>query len=171
MSSSYRDTNGEKRVRMTIYGEPVAQGRPRFTTIHGHVQAIDPKKSKEYKQLIRLEAQFLFDDGFQVIEEASRLKLRIFRGIPESWSKKKKAAALNYMLRPTSRPDTDNYIKGVLDALNGIIVKDDSCIVHIEAGKYYSDRPRIEIEVENIRSEKETTVQTENNPSGTTEYE
>lgn len=150
MSAIWKQVNGKTIVKMTVFGEPVPQGRPRFSTINGHVQAIDPKKSRNYKQLIQLEAQPLFYEGFAAIEAASQLKLHIFRGIPKSWSKKKKEAALENILRPTSRPDTDNYVKGVLDALNGLVVKDDSCIVHIEAGKFYSDRPRIEIEVEEI---------------------
>lgn len=150
MSAIWKQVNGKTIVKITVFGEPVPQGRPRFSTINGHVQAIDPKKSRDYKQLIQLEAQPLFYKGFAAIEAASRLKLYIFRGIPKSWSKKKKEAALGNIIRPTSRPDTDNYVKGVLDALNGLVVKDDSCIVHIEAGKFYSDRPRIEIEVEEI---------------------
>lgn len=153
MSATWEQVNGKTIVKMTVFGEPVPQGRPRFSTINGHVQAIDPKKSRNYKQLIQLEAQPLFYEGFKAIEAASRLKLHIFRSIPQSWSKKKKEAALGNILRPTSRPDTDNYVKGVLDALNGFVVKDDSCIVHIEAGKFYSDRPRIEIEVEEISDE------------------
>lgn len=150
MSATWEQVNGKTIVKMTVFGEPVPQGRPRFSTINGHVQAIDPKKSRNYKQLIQLEAQPLFYKGFTAIEAASRLKLHIFRGIPQSWSRKKKEAALGNILRPTSRPDTDNYVKGVLDALNGFVVKDDSCIVQIEAGKFYSDQPRIEIEVEEI---------------------
>ena len=58
-----------------------------------------------------------------------------------------KVAALDNEIRPTSRPDTDNYVKGVLDALNGTVVKDDSIIVDLIAQKFYSNIPRIELEV------------------------
>lgn len=38
-------------IEFTIYGEPVAQGRPRATTINGMVRMYDPKKSRDFKQL------------------------------------------------------------------------------------------------------------------------
>lgn len=41
-----------------------------------------------------------------------------------------------------SRPDIDNYIKFVMDCLNGIIYKDDSQVVHVEATKIYSTDPQ-----------------------------
>ena len=41
----------------------------------------------------------------------------------------------------------DNYIKSLLDALNGLVWDDDAKIVHLEADKFYSEQPRIEIEV------------------------
>jgi Holliday junction resolvase RusA-like endonuclease len=57
---------------------------------------------------------------------------------------------LSGFLRPTSRPDTDNYIKSVQDALNGIVWKDDSQVVALIADKWYSDKPRIEIDVREV---------------------
>lgn len=43
---------------------------------------------------------------------------------------------------PIGRPDIDNYIKFVLDALNGVFYKDDSQVVHIESIKEYSTEPK-----------------------------
>ncbi|MBF1326561.1 MAG: RusA family crossover junction endodeoxyribonuclease, partial [Megasphaera micronuciformis] len=42
----------------------------------------------------------------------------------------------------------DNYVKGVLDALNGTVLKDDSVVCEIFARKFYSERPRIEVVLE-----------------------
>lgn len=33
-------------IKFTVYGEPVAQGRPRATTINGHVRMYDPKNQE-----------------------------------------------------------------------------------------------------------------------------
>lgn len=43
-------------MKFTIYGEPVAQGRPRFSTAGGYPRAYDPAKSRDYKDYIRLAA-------------------------------------------------------------------------------------------------------------------
>ena len=43
---------------------------------------------------------------------------------------------------PISRPDLDNYIKFVFDALNGVFYKDDSQVVHIESIKEYNQEPK-----------------------------
>ena len=39
-------------------------------------------------------------------------------------------------------------MKGVLDALNKTVLKDDSVVCEIQAVKLYSDRPRIEVVIE-----------------------
>lgn len=76
------------------------------------------------------------------------MNLKVFRAIPKSFSKKKREeAALGYV-RPTTKPDTDNYVKGVLDAFNGTVLKDDSVVCEIFARKFYSERPRIEVVLE-----------------------
>jgi Holliday junction resolvase RusA-like endonuclease len=41
---------------------------------------------------------------------------------------------------PSVRPDIDNYLKAVLDALNGILWVDDGCIVKVSCVKLYSSR-------------------------------
>lgn len=138
----YKDKN---QIELIVYGNPVAQGRPRFSRQGGFVKAYDPIQSKSYKQLIRLELQpLLSNPDFKPIDKACCLNLKVFRAIPKSFSKKKRYAASEGAIRPTTKPDADNYVKGVLDALNGIVVKDDSQIVDIVAKKFYSDTPRIE---------------------------
>ena len=48
---------------------------------------------------------------------------------------------------PTGRPDLDNYLKFVLDALHGVFYTDDSKVTKLSAGKYYSMTPRTELTV------------------------
>lgn len=45
----------------------------------------------------------------------------------------------------TKRPDLDNLIKFVLDALNGVFWKDDTIVTQIIAEKDYAPNPRTEI--------------------------
>lgn len=53
-------------------------------------------------------------------------------------------------IRPVTKPDADNYAKGPLDAMKGIIWKDDGQIVDLIARKFYSSKPRIEITVRTL---------------------
>jgi Holliday junction resolvase RusA-like endonuclease len=50
-------------------------------------------------------------------------------------------------IKPTTRPDLDNYAKLTLDALNGIIWTDDSQITELRLGKFYSITPSTMIKV------------------------
>ncbi|MFT9848496.1 RusA family crossover junction endodeoxyribonuclease [Aneurinibacillus sp. REN35] len=133
-------------IEFTIYGEPVAQGRPRATTIAGRARLYDPAKSRNYKEYIRLAAA---DHAPSVLLVGPLLlKISIYRSIPKSFSKKKTVQAEAREIRPTSKPDVDNYVKGIKDALNKVIWKDDSQIVSIVAEKFYSQKPRIEVKVQ-----------------------
>ena len=45
------------------------------------------------------------------------------------------------------RPDTDNYVKAALDAINGIVVSDDCLVVELAAEKRYARVPQLRIVV------------------------
>ena len=48
---------------------------------------------------------------------------------------------------PSRKPDIDNVLKVVLDALNGVAYKDDSRVVAVSARKVYSMTPKLVIEM------------------------
>jgi Holliday junction resolvase RusA-like endonuclease len=50
-------------------------------------------------------------------------------------------------IRPTSRPDLDNYVKAALDAINGIVIADDALVVELEACKRYGPDPKVVLTV------------------------
>jgi Holliday junction resolvase RusA-like endonuclease len=135
-------------IRFTVYGEPIAQGRPRATTINGHVRMYDPKKSRDYKNYIRLAASEHKPE--KLLEGPLSMKVKIYRPSLKSFSKKKAEMAEKGELRPVTKPDTDNYVKAIKDALKSVIWKDDSQVVELHASKYYSQNPRIEIEIKEL---------------------
>lgn len=131
-----------------VKGEPVAQGRPRFSTIGGHTRAIDPAKSREFKQIIAVMArQKMEQEGMGLMEGPLSLEVRVYRIPPKSMGKKRSADAIEKKRGIVTKPDLDNYIKLVSDAINGVVFADDSQIVAIRASKRYSDVPGIEITV------------------------
>ncbi|MGM0807551.1 MAG: RusA family crossover junction endodeoxyribonuclease [Bacillota bacterium] len=132
-------------IQFTIYGEPIAQGRPRASSFGGKVRLYDPKKSKDYKHYIKLSASEHAPES--LLETALSLEVKIYRPIPKSFSKKNTELAENGVLRPVTKPDADNYLKGIKDGLNKVIWKDDSQIVDVHVSKYYSNKPRIEVKV------------------------
>lgn len=144
--------NEDGKVLIVVAGEPVAQGRPRISTAGGFARAYDPAKSRNWKQYARLVAQQVMEGETTVLCGPVSLSVRVYRQIPKSLSKKKRQQAIEGMLLPTTKPDLDNYVKGATDAINGIVIKDDSQIVkfHEPFGKWYSDRPRVEIEIKEI---------------------
>jgi Holliday junction resolvase RusA-like endonuclease len=132
-------------IQFTVYGEPVAQGRPRATMIDGHIRMYDPKKSSDFKNYVRLVASEHRPD--KLLEGPISLTVKVYKPTLKSFSKKKKAAAEAGQLRPTSKPDVDNYVKGVKDALKNVIWKDDSQVVDLHISKWYSETPRVEITI------------------------
>jgi Holliday junction resolvase RusA-like endonuclease len=48
---------------------------------------------------------------------------------------------------PAGKPDTDKLLRGVLDALTGLVWRDDSQVVDILARKVYGERPGADITV------------------------
>jgi len=82
---------------------------------------------------------------------ALAVAVRIYQPIPKAKSSRRCMVQIERgELRPTTRPDADNCIKAALDALEGVAYQNDSQIVSLRAEKHYSERPRMEIEVEGI---------------------
>lgn len=108
----------------------------------------DPAKSRDYKDYVRLAAGENAPEA--LLEGPLGMVLHVYRTIPKSFSKKKASAAEAGEIRPTSKPDADNYLKGVKDALKGVIWRDDSQVVEVLVTKRYSARPRIEVKIKDL---------------------
>ena len=136
-------------IRFVVYGEPVPQGRPRLTTVNGHARAYDPKASRDFKRDIKAVAQNHVPS--ELLTAPLIATIRVYRPVPKSFSKKRRALALSGALRPVTKPDLKNYIAGVEDALEQMIYAADAQIVgYGESGKWYGDPPRVEIEIREV---------------------
>lgn len=138
-----------------IPGQPIGQGRPKFSTINGHARAYDPEKSRNYKAYIRMLAtQAMKASGFTMIEGPCSIEIFAFFEVPKSKSKKFREAALSGLEYPTKKPDLSNIIKGIEDAINNLVYKDDACIVSLSVCKFYSDVPRVEVVISECKNQK-----------------
>lgn len=133
------------KINFTIDGEPIGKERPRMNSITKRTYT--PNKTKNYedyiKYLYQSKVRYYFDGYI-------KMTLRCYYSITKSNSKKVKEQKRNNVLRPSKKPDIDNVIKVVADSLNEIAYKDDTQIVEVVASKYYSDRPRIEVILEDV---------------------
>lgn len=135
-------------MKFTIWGKPKAKGRPRLSTYGGFARAYTLQDTIEYENLIKL--SYLQASETQEPIEFDKpviLKVKAFYEIPKATSKKKRAEMLNGNIRPCVKPDIDNCLKAVLDALNKIAFKDDTQVIELYATKYYDEQPRVEVEI------------------------
>ncbi|MFW3538014.1 RusA family crossover junction endodeoxyribonuclease [Vagococcus fluvialis] len=139
-------------IKIVIPGQPVPQGRPKFTT-KPFVRAYDPPKSSAYKKVVAKYANQCKPN--KLMQGPLEVRVDIYKESLKSFSKIKKEQAENKELRPITKPDADNYAKGILDALKGIIWEDDGQVVKLITEKFYSSNPRAEVFVSQLESQQE----------------
>jgi len=128
-----------KQIEAIIYIEPTAKGRPKATSFGGHARLYTPAKTRKAEQNILALIRTELKNKFQSFDKGIPLHLTatFFLAKPASSPKK--------ITHPVKRPDLDNYVKTLLDALNGYIFPDDSQIVSMILRKSFGTPPRIEL--------------------------
>jgi len=111
--------------------------------------AYDEKKYAGWKDAARYAASQVMGTR-PPLEGPLSFRLEVYFQIPESISKKARERMLIGAIRPTKTPDCDNVMKAAADAMTGIVIRDDKYIVHAIIEKWYSQRPRVEITVQEI---------------------
>lgn len=134
-------------ISFTVIGEPVGKQRPKFSTVNGHAVAYTPKKTVDYETLVKLSYQQQCGGKMYEKDIALAIDIMAHFPIPKSVSKKKADMMRSGKIRPTKKPDIDNCIKSICDALNGIAYYDDAQIVEVTVWKFYSDEPKAEITI------------------------
>lgn len=134
-------------MKFIVAGKP--QGKARARTFYnkriGRMQSITPEQTKSYEDLIRW--SYKVAGGKYLGEKTLEVHINAYYPIPKSFSKAKRNAALIGVLRPTSKPDCDNIIKVVLDALNGVAYYDDKQVICVSCNKYYGETGRLVVEI------------------------
>lgn len=78
------------------------------------------------------------------------MRLCAYVGVPASWSRKNREAALAGTTRPCVKPDFDNICKLVCDGLKRVVWLDDTQVVEAVVWKRYDANPRVVVEVTEI---------------------
>ncbi|MGN1337331.1 MAG: RusA family crossover junction endodeoxyribonuclease [Candidatus Coprovivens sp.] len=142
-----------KLIEFIVEGDVGAKGRPRFRKFGNYVQTYTDKKTTSYEEHVRNcyfrkypenQGEIVFIDN-----EPISMEICAYVRIPESASKKKKEQMLNCDIYPTKKPDYDNIMKIISDALNGICFYDDKQIVEASFKKIYSTVPKVRVIIHN----------------------
>ena len=123
--------------KFEVIGTPVAKGRPRVTKWGAYT----PEKTVNYENLV----QFSYLQEYKNIEPLEgylKIEIAFYMPIPKSTSKKNRELMIGWKLLPDKKPDIDNMIKSITDALNELAYQDDKQIVEVHAYKYYSEEPK-----------------------------
>lgn len=135
------------KVSFTVFGAPTGKGRPRFSTVCGHVKTRTPDETVIYENLVRTE--YRNQSGVYFPDDAMLdIRIMAYYTMPKSISKKKRQEMLDHKVRPTKKPDFDNIGKVICDSLNGIAYRDDAQIVDAQIRKFYSDNPRVVVTIQ-----------------------
>jgi Holliday junction resolvase RusA-like endonuclease len=127
-------------IEFYVSGHPVAQGRPRAFQRGGHIGFYDPKESKAWKALIAQKAR---NCGVVAFDKGLALALTVIFHIEKPKSVKRDM--------PTVKPDLDNFVKAVKDALKGIAWDDDSQVCRVVADKKYNATPGVWIGIQELK--------------------
>lgn len=132
--------------------EPTGQMRPRACIRGRHASAYKDDRQKIREAAIM--AYIAQHKPAKMLTGPLEMRVAAYLPIPASKPKRWREGALRGEIRPTVKPDLDNCVKQIKDCLTQMGVwQDDKLVVEYMAGtgKFYSDRPRWEIEVREWR--------------------
>lgn len=136
----------KREISFVIWGDPVAQPRPRFFRAGAGIRSYDPAK-EDKKSFAYTASQHAPETPLTcpVVVKATfylkRPKLH-YRTGKNSDILKADAPHIH-----SKRPDVDNFYK-FFDCFEGIFWKDDAQVWDLHIKKVYSDKPRTEIKLE-----------------------
>lgn len=122
-------------MEFIVEGDPQGKARPRFSRISGRVYT--PAKTARYEREIK---NAFLSTGGTLIPDGHYVSITVdaYFKIPKSYIKGKRWACEANINRPDKKPDMDNILKVVMDALNKVAYKDDKQVIEVRCRKWYS---------------------------------
>ena len=127
-------------ISFIIPGKPIAQQRPR-----------KGKGKKFYNAQSKIKIDWQWQARVEycgpILDGAVDLALEFVLEPPKSWPQYRKTYVVDNNRPVMTKPDLDNYVKWVLDCLQGVVYKDDAQVARIIATKRYSEKALTRIEI------------------------
>ena len=128
-----------------VVGDIKGKARPRVNTYT--CKAYTPENTKDYEMLIKQYFKLKYP-RYVPLENRVSVKIVAQFKIPKNATKKDKQLIEEGVLSPAKKPDIDNIIKIILDALNKMAFKDDNQITKLEIEKIYGLDERIYVKID-----------------------
>lgn len=129
-----------------VIGDIKGKARPRVNTYTG--TAYTPTGTKDYENLIKQYFKVKYP-RYEPLDGRVAIKIIAYFEVTKNTTKKDKKLIEEGLLSPTKKPDIDNIVKIILDALNKMAFKDDNQITKLEVEKLYGSEEKIVVKVEN----------------------
>lgn len=130
--------------KLNLKMKPIPKARPRL----GKYGTYTPKTTVDYEKAVQLayKNQFKKEEPF---ENPVQMEITFYFQVPKSYPKKRRLQFAEGDKPHTKRPDLDNLVKAMTDALNGLAYKDDSQIYAMVIQKWETLREsNIEIKIQ-----------------------
>ncbi len=146
-------------LRFTVLGRPQPAGSKRALPVRqggvatGQIAVIDANpRVKSWQQEVRVAArqEAVEQDVDALLDGPLGLRVRFHRARPKSHYR---TGGNAHLLRdgvpayPASRPDTTKLLRGLEDAMTGVVYADDAQVVVQDARKLYGTPERVDVEV------------------------
>lgn len=137
-------------LSFAVLGTPVAKARPRVVRLkNGAISTFTPKESRNYESQVReAAARVLEGREWALLEEPFKLTVSAWWPALSSGPKRLRVE------RPKgTKPDADNVAKCVMDALNGVLWRDDSLVAELVVRKRFAEPSapaRVEVLLERL---------------------
>ena len=140
-----------KTAELFIAGHPVGKGRPKISTLTTKkkkkiVRAYTPKRTADYEKMVQAAYLIKYGEGKLFGEVPLEMEIEAVYAVPKSYTKKRTEKCIKGLELPTKKPDADNIIKVIADALNKIMYPDDRFITKVSITKRYICDPSDEEE-------------------------
>ena len=128
-----------------VIGKINGKARPRLNMYTGKVYT--PTNTKDYENLIGEYFKIKYHRN-EILKGRIKVTIVAYFAVPKSTSKKDRENMLLGNISPTKKPDIDNIVKIVLDALNKYVFEDDNQITKLDVEKVYAEEEKVYVAIE-----------------------